>query len=65
MLLVLPGVIFGFTTAFTFHAIALDGLGATTAIGQSYTPIKENPAPSFVLLLIVAVEMQIGDPNAA
>jgi len=65
MLLVLPGVIFGFTTAFTFHAIALDGLGATTAIGQSYTLIKENPAPSFVLLLIVAVEMQIGDPNAA
>ena len=60
MLLVLPGVIFGFITAFTFHAIALDGLGATTAIGQSFTLIKENLAPSFALLLIVAVLNAIG-----
>jgi len=60
MLLVLPGVIFGFITAFTFHAIALDGLGATTAIGQSYSLIKENLGPSFVLLLIVAVLNAIG-----
>ncbi len=60
MLLVLPGIIFGFITAFTFHAIALDGLGATTAIGQSYTLIKENLAPSLVLLLIVAVLNAVG-----
>ena len=60
MLLVLPGVIFAFITAFTFHAIALDGAGATAAIGQSYTVIKENLAPSFVLLLIVAVLNAIG-----
>ncbi len=60
MLLVLPGVIFAFITAFTFHAIAIDGAGATAAIGQSYTIIKENLAPSFVLLLIVAVLNAIG-----
>ncbi|MBT8466628.1 MAG: hypothetical protein HKN97_17195 [Myxococcales bacterium] len=60
MLLVLPGLIFGFITAFTFHAIALDGLGATSAIGQSYALIKENLAPSFALLLIVAVLNAIG-----
>ncbi|MDH3653700.1 MAG: hypothetical protein OEN21_05480 [Myxococcales bacterium] len=60
MLLVLPGVIFAFITAFTFHAIALDGDGATAAIGKSYTLIKENLAPSFVLLLIVAVLNAIG-----
>lgn len=60
VLLVLPGLIFGFITAFTFHAIALDGLGATSAIGQSYTLIKENLAPSFALLLIVAVLNAIG-----
>jgi uncharacterized membrane protein len=59
-ILVLPGVIFGFITAFTFHAIALDGLGATAAIGQSYTLIKENLAPSLVLLLIVAVLNAVG-----
>lgn len=60
VLMVLPGLIFGFITAFTFHAIALDGLGATSAIGQSYTLIKENLAPSFALLLIVAVLNAIG-----
>lgn len=60
MLLVLPGVIFAFITAFTFHAIALDGEGATAAIGKSYALIKENPAPSFALLLIVAVLNAIG-----
>ena len=60
MLLVLPGVIFAFITAFTFHAIALDGDGATAAIGNSYTLIKENLAPSLVLLLIVAVLNAIG-----
>ena len=60
VLLVLPGLIFGFITAFTFHAIALDGLGATSAIGQSYRLIKENLAPSFALLLIVAVLNAIG-----
>jgi len=60
LLLVLPGIIFGFITAFTFHAIALDGLGATAAIGQSYTLIKENLAPSLVLLLIVAVLNAVG-----
>lgn len=60
MLLVIPGVIFAFVTAFTFHAIALDGVGATTAIGQSYTLIKENLAPCFVLLVIVAVLNAIG-----
>ncbi len=60
MLLVLPGVIFAFITAFSFHAIAIDGAGATAAIGQSYTIIKENLAPSFVLLLIVAVLNAIG-----
>ena len=60
VLLVLPCLIFGFVTAFTFHAIALDGLGATSAIGQSYTLIKENLAPSFALLLIVAVLNAIG-----
>jgi len=60
MLLVLPGVIFAFITAFTFHAIALDGDGATAAIGKSYTLIKENLAPSLVLLLIVAVLNAIG-----
>jgi uncharacterized membrane protein len=60
MLLVLPGLVFGFITAFTFHAIALDGLGATAAIGQSYALIKANLAPSFALLLIVAVLNAIG-----
>lgn len=60
VLLVLPGLIFGFITAFTFHAIALEGLGATSAIGRSYTLIKENLAPSFALLLIVAVLNAIG-----
>ena len=60
ILLVLPGVIFAFITAFTFHAIALDGAGATAAIGQSYTLIKENLAPSFALLLILAVLNAIG-----
>jgi len=60
MLLIVPGVLFAFITAFTFHAIALDGANATAAIGQSYTLIKENLAPSFVLLLIVAVLNAIG-----
>ena len=60
MLLIVPGVLFAFITAFTFHAIALDGLGATAAIGQSYNLIKENLAPSFVLLLIVAALNAIG-----
>lgn len=60
MLLIVPGVLFAFITAFTFHAIALDGIGATAAIGRSYALIKENPAPSFVLLLIVAVLNAIG-----
>ncbi len=60
MLLIVPGVLFAFITAFTFHAIALDGMGATAAIGQSYNVIKENLAPSFALLLIVAVLNAIG-----
>jgi uncharacterized membrane protein len=60
MLLIVPGVLFAFITAFTFHAIALDGIGATAAVEQSYTLIKENLAPSFVLLLIVAVLNAIG-----
>lgn len=29
-------------------AIALNGVGATAAIGQSYTLVKENLAPCFV-----------------
>ena len=60
LLLVIPGVIFAFVTGFTFHAIALDGLGATDAIGRSYSLIKENLAPCFVLLIIVAVLNAIG-----
>lgn len=60
MLLVIPGVIFAIATAFTFHAIALDGLGATAAIGRSYSLIKENLAPCFALLLIVALMNAVG-----
>lgn len=60
LLLVLPGVIFAFVTAFTFHAIALDGLGATAAIGRSYELIKDNLASCFVLLVIVAILNAVG-----
>ncbi|MGB8328552.1 MAG: hypothetical protein WCE62_00385 [Polyangiales bacterium] len=60
LLLVIPGVIFAIATAFTFHAIALDGIGATAAMGRSYSLIKENLAPCVVLLLIVVVLNAIG-----
>ena len=60
LLLVVPGVIFAFATAFTFHAIALDDAGATAAIGQSYSLVKENLGPALVLLVIVAVLNVIG-----
>ena len=60
LLLVVPGVIFAFATAFSFHAIALDGVSASAAIGRSYALVKENLAPCFVLLLIVVVLNAIG-----
>ncbi|MGB8224190.1 MAG: hypothetical protein WCF10_16490 [Polyangiales bacterium] len=60
LLLVVPGVIFAIATAFTFHAIALDGLSATAAIGRSYSLVKENLAHCFVLLVIVVVLNAIG-----
>ena len=60
LLLVVPGLIFAIATAFTFQAIALDDAGATAAMGQSYTLIKENLAPCVVLLVIVIVLSAIG-----
>ena len=60
LLLVIPGLIFAVVTAFTFHAIALDGDGATAAMGRSYSLIKEHLAPCAVLLVIVAVLNAIG-----
>jgi uncharacterized membrane protein len=60
LLLVIPGVIFAIATGFTFHAVALDGLNATAAIGRSYSLVKENLAPCFVLLVIVVVLNAIG-----
>jgi|GEM_PF-1371177 len=60
LLLVIPGVIFAIATAFTFHAIALDGVSSTAAIGRSYSLVKDNLAPCFVLLLIVVVLNAIG-----
>ena len=60
MLLVLPGIIFGFITAFTFHAIALDGLGATTAIGRSYTAHQRERRSRSRAASIVAVLNAVG-----
>ena len=60
LLFVLPGILFGLATAFTFHAIAIDNESATGGISRSFSIIKENLALSAVFLVIVLVLSGIG-----
>ncbi len=60
LLFVLPGILFGLAMAFTFQAIAIENESATGAMGRSFDVIKENPAVSIVLLVIVLVLSGIG-----
>jgi uncharacterized membrane protein len=60
LLLVLPGLLFGLAMAFTFQSIAIDEVGATEAMGRSFTAIKENFGLAAVVLIIVLVLSGIG-----
>lgn len=59
-LFVLPGLLFGLATAFTFPAIAIDNETATGGMAKSFFIIKENLALSAVFLVIVLVLSGIG-----
>ena len=60
LLFVLPGLLFGLATAFSFHAIAIDDEDATGAISKSISTIKENLAVAAIFLIIVLVISGIG-----
>jgi uncharacterized membrane protein len=51
-LLVLPGLVFAFFCAFTFHGIAYKNLGAIDAIKASFGLVKSQFMALFVLMLI-------------
>jgi uncharacterized membrane protein len=59
-LFIMPGLLFGLSMAFTFHAIAIDGEDATSAMGRSFNLIKENFALAAVFLVIVLVLSGLG-----
>jgi len=60
LLLVLPGLVFGLVTAFTFHAIAIDDQDATGAMSRSFNVIKDSPALAAVFIVIMLVLSGIG-----
>ena len=60
LLFVLPGLLFGLATAFSFHAIAIDDENPTGAISKSISIIKENLAVAAIFLIIVLVISGIG-----
>jgi len=60
VLLVLPGLFFGFATAFAFHAIAIDDDDAAGALAKSFELIRKDFALSAVFLVIVLVLNGIG-----
>jgi len=59
-LFILPGLLFGLSMAFAFHAIAIDNQDATGAMSKSFNLIKDNLALSAVFLVIVLVLSGLG-----
>jgi hypothetical protein len=60
LVLVLPGVLFGFAMAFAFQAIAIENETATGAMSRSFDIVRENLALSIVFVVIVIILSSIG-----
>jgi uncharacterized membrane protein len=60
VLLVLPGLVFAFLCAFTFHAIAYRGLGAVDAVKHSVEAVKANALAVAVMMLVALIINAIG-----
>jgi uncharacterized membrane protein len=60
LLLILPGLLFGFAMSFAFHAIAIDHEDAMGAMEASFNLFKKDFALSAVFLVIVLVLSGIG-----
>lgn len=60
ILLILPGLIFGFLCAFTFHGIAYRNLGAVAAIKHSFAAVKSNALAVAAMLLFALIINSIG-----
>jgi uncharacterized membrane protein len=60
VLLIVPGLVFAFLCAFTFHGIAYRGLGAIDAIKHSLEAVKGNALAVAVMMLVAMVINTIG-----
>jgi uncharacterized membrane protein len=60
ILVVLPGLIFAFMCAFTFHGIAYRNLGSIDAIKASFGLVKSNFLAVAVIMLVAVVINAIG-----
>jgi len=60
LLLVVPGLVFGFAMAFAFQAIAIEGETATGAMSRSYEVVRNNIALSIVFVVILLVLSSLG-----